>query len=184
MAAPNQDEALARRVAPPIDAPVVIGAFRCYRTPAVLQTMTSHYTFESLQGTVGQNDELRQEHRGFCRTNKIEPKFVCPKVDQQTKVQTIYSHFQVETKFKDLQIDLGLDRAFAICDSIDGAPDPRYLLAAGQPDAIRALNGTELPDDEKVFRMYQTRDFFDLTQVFTLDEVKNHCVSLNTDIEI
>ena len=162
---------------------MTVGAFRTYRAPAVLPTMTSRYTFETLRTTVNANDELRQEHRGFCRTNKIDPKFICPKVDVQTKVTTIYAHFQLEKKFQDLQIDLGLDQAYAIRDSVDGLPDPRYFLVAPDPDAIRAADGTELPDDEKVFRVYVTRDLFDLTQVFTLDEIKNHCVSLNTDVE-
>ena len=128
---------------------MAVGAFRTYRAPAVLPTMTSRYTFETLRTTVNANDELRQEHRGFCRTNKIDPKFICPKVDVQTKVTTIYAHFQLEKKFQDLQIDLGLDQAYAIRDSVDGLPDPRYLLPAGDADAIRAADGTEIPDDQE-----------------------------------
>ena len=93
----------------------------------------------------------------------------------------IYTHFQIEKKFQDLQIDLGLDHAFAIRNSIDGEPDPRYFLPANDNAAIHAADGSELPDDQKVFCVYVTRDFFDLTEVFTLEQVKNHCVSLDDD---
>ena len=50
-------------------------------------------------------------------------------------------------------------------------------------NALRAADGTVFPADQQVLRVYTERDFFDLTAVFTLDDVKNHCVSLNTDVE-
>ena len=155
---------------------VTIGVFHCYCPPTNLPSLACWYDFETLMNNIQADDELCQEHHYACRNETIKPKFQCPKVDVKTLVKDIYSHFQIEKKFHDLILDLGLDHAFAIRDSVDGVPHPHYALPAGDANAIRQADGNTIPDDEQVLRVYMTHDLFDLSLTFTQEEITNHCL--------
>ena len=102
-----------------------MSTFRTYQPCHHLNILSARYNFNQIKAKT--DEEARVEWTTACQKEVIKPKFQCPSITDKTTIAVIHGHYSTEEQFKAKVLDLGLDRAFMVCTSEDGDPDPRYV---------------------------------------------------------